>query len=72
MTADLISDLVRILLCVLMAAWSQKRAVSGYARLMADADEDALNVNAWIDMALGVTLVVMCIVGAWSIAAGQM
>ena len=72
MSADLISDLIRISLTAFMIRWWAVVAISGYARLMAGADEDTLNVTAWIDMALGVTLVVMGLFLAASVAAGQM
>lgn len=46
--------------------------MSGYTRLMAGADEDTLNVTAWIDMALGVTLSTVGFVLLAAIAAGEM
>lgn len=72
MTFDLIADLVRILAMLLFAKWYATQALHGYRRLLAGADEDALNITAWAAMSFGIFFAAVAIFIAWGIAAGEM
>lgn len=72
MDLDLLSDLARIFTAVLLAAWCIGQARSGYAKFMAGADEDTLDVGAWIDVTLGTVFAIVALLAAWGVANNRM